>query len=191
MSIGIKYLTPVISTMKNLTTLLLDGNKMGSQGAILLAKGLVKLNQLHEFNIADNNIQITGALAIVDGLKNNNDLVNICFDNNNIEDTGMNEVLSIMTNENVETLSFSGNLISDRGCQMISDYLKKMKNVHSLDLSSNKVTEHGVSLLTCRIVEYPNMTTFIINNNGLSLKAMDSNRMLLMSTSNHWDKIKF
>lgn len=169
---GIKYLSKELVSMNNLSTLVLNGNNMGYHGAIALSKALAKLCQLRTINIAKNNITITGALAIADALCHHKKLADINMDginiliyiDNDIEDTGLKEILSSLVNEKVTNLSFAGNLITDRGCQMISNYLKKNKNVLSLDLSRNKITESGVSLLCCRIVEYPSMKSFIINS---------------------------
>ena len=127
-----------ISSMENLSTLDLSGNKSGSTFANALATALPSLS-LSCLNLGGTGIGPRGAKAILPVLARdkNLDLRELCLGGCRLGFFGAKTIAAVGLPVGLEVLDLSNNDISDDGAWQLTNSIMNLNRLKSLDLSSN------------------------------------------------------
>ncbi|CAO3568632.1 unnamed protein product, partial [Mortierella alpina] len=151
-SLGAKdfgLLSEVLKTNSTLTTLKLESNKIGDDGAQALAEALKTNKTVATLNLRSNSIGDDGAKAPAETLKTNKTLTSLDLQSNQIGSDGVKALAeALKTNSTVATLDLSYNKIGDDGAKALAEALKTNSTVTTLDLYSNKIKSDGAKALS-------------------------------------------
>ncbi|KAL0239579.1 hypothetical protein GEMRC1_009687 [Eukaryota sp. GEM-RC1] len=131
-----------------ITSIDLDSNHIGDEGARTLADALKVNTTVTIVNLASNSIGLEGARALEEALKVNTAVKNICLSYNSIGDDGTRALAQVLIDNNVVTIvNLSYNSIGDDGARALADALKVNTSVTSIDLRRNSIGDEGVRAL--------------------------------------------
>lgn len=127
---------------RNLTELDLSGNKIGPDGAAVIANMLPKNQNLLRLNLRNNEIKDLGAEKIALGLKENDTLQYLSLSTNFIGDTGARAIVqSLLTNNSIESIDLNANRITENCAGYFEDLGKVSTTLHNVGLSYNFLGE--------------------------------------------------
>ncbi|KOO29595.1 hypothetical protein Ctob_007328, partial [Chrysochromulina tobinii] len=130
--------------MAVLTTLNLDLNKIGAEGAIAIAKALKVNAVLTILLLGDNKIGDEGAIAIAKALKVNAVLTTLRLDGNRIGAEGAKAIAeALKVNAVLTKLSLWNNNIGNDGAKAIAEALKVNAVLTKLDIRANNMGDAG------------------------------------------------
>ena len=152
--------------LKFIKNLDLQGNNIGSEGAVALADGLKSCNNLQTLNLNSNNIGAEGAIALADGLKSCNNLKTLVLADSNIGDEGAVALADgLKSCSNLQTLNLSDNDISAEGIVALVDALKSCNNLQELHLSANYIGAEGALALADGLKS--NLKSLVLTGNNI------------------------
>ena len=124
---------PAISDMMTcLEELDISHNKLGDNGAVILADGIIKNNTLKLLEIGYNDIRARGAIAIANSLTHNTTMEGLGISGNPISGDGAIAIAEAITNnKTLKTLLLGGDDILDEESVMI--IMKSMYNNNSIN----------------------------------------------------------
>lgn len=167
-----------------LTTLILERNKWGDDGAQAIASALVVSDSLTHIRMEGEEITDIGFRAIALSLKNNDALTTLELDENTIEElTGVDECLN--NNSTLSTLSLNHNNVDDVGAQTLFAGLCMNKGLTCLHLKFNDIHWQGFQELA-EALEEDNTTLLELTlrgNNGGNVGASAFATSLRTNTS--------
>ena len=100
--------------------LLLERNRIGSEGAAVIARALYHNNHLKIVSLAHNHIGNVGAMAIANALEQNTSLVRLNLSFCNIDDDGVKKLAtSLKKNHVLVHLNLEGNFVSSDGIRSL------------------------------------------------------------------------
>ena len=154
--------------LKFIKNLDLQGNNIGSEGAVALADGLKSCNNLQTLNLYSNNIGAKGAIALADGLKSCNNLQELHLSNNYFGAEGTVALADgLKSCYNLQALNFSDNDISAEGIVALVDALKSCNNLQELQLSNNYFGAEGAAALADGLKFCNNLQTLLLTDNNI------------------------
>ncbi|KAL0239358.1 hypothetical protein GEMRC1_009466 [Eukaryota sp. GEM-RC1] len=118
---GIASLTQCLSdNSSSLVALALDDNRIGSKGAVAIARVLTSLKHLEELRLNNNKIGDSGAVSLAYAVAMHSSVVRLHLDDNLIGDKGGDTLANVyQSNRKIELISVAGNYISEEGEEMI------------------------------------------------------------------------
>jgi Leucine Rich repeat len=128
----------------NVTTLLLNQNKIHCQGCLDIAHALNKNRVLTSVELDYNSIGRYGCWKIATMISENTVLMKVSLNRNRIGPAGaiaLAETLRI--NTSLRKLGLGGNNIGNKGAAAITDALRFNLTLQRLDLSSNRIRDDG------------------------------------------------
>ena len=118
--------------MTCLEKLIISGNKLGDDGAVILADGIIKSNTLKLLEISYNDIRARGAIAIANSLTHNTTMEVLGISGNPISRDGAIAIAEAITNnKTLKTLYLGGDDTLDEESAMI--IMKSMYNNNSIN----------------------------------------------------------
>ncbi|KAI8595485.1 hypothetical protein EDD21DRAFT_420616 [Dissophora ornata] len=118
-----------------LTTLNLQNNSIGNEGALSLSEALKTNTTLTTLNLANNSIGQEGALSLSEALKTNTTLTTLNLEYNGIGYEGALALLEVLkTNTTLTTLYLQSKWIGKKGALALSEALKTDNPLTTLDL---------------------------------------------------------
>lgn len=146
-------------------------NKLGKEGAKLLAEVIEHNSFLEVIDISKNSIGVSGAQALSLSLKNNKSVKFINLFNNKITFDGAKAFAEnvLPFNTVLEFLEIGHNRIRDKGLKAISNGIIKnpQSNIKSLGLRFNFLTKSGVEYLLESLSQNKNKVENIFVRNNL------------------------
>ena len=144
----------------NLQTLNLESNMIGKDGAKAIADCLEHCPDLQTLNLGDNVIEIDGARAVADGLKHCPNLQTLDLKWNSIGGDGARAVADGLRHcPNLQTLNLKNNRIGDDGARAVADGLKHCPNLQTLNLEMNNIGDDGARAVADGLKHCPNLQT--------------------------------
>ena len=123
-----------------LTTLDLNRQKIGDEGARELAERLKKSTTLTTLHLYGNQIGAEGAKELAEALKMNSTLTTLNLSHNQIGDEGAKELAeALKRNTALATLNLNGNGIGAEGAKELAEALKFNISLTTMDLSDNGI----------------------------------------------------
>lgn len=150
---GVEAATILVDALKDkvLKKLYLNANKLGDEGAKMLAERFNQPNhwQLDELILAANHIDKKGAVALANALKDNTTLNTLDLRGNAIQDDGAKEFAELLKNNNtLSQLVLNANEISNTGVGFLADALTSNRGLKILSLVLNKkISSIGIERL--------------------------------------------
>jgi Ran GTPase-activating protein (RanGAP) involved in mRNA processing and transport len=138
-----------LKLMAGVTTLDLSVNRIGDDGAKVIAEALKVNTVLTTLGLSHSIIGIEGAVAIAEALKVNSVLTSVNLQVNSIGDDGAKAIAeALKVNAVVATLSLTYNQIGDEGANAIAEALKLgMAVLTRLDLDGNNIGGDGAKAI--------------------------------------------
>jgi Ran GTPase-activating protein (RanGAP) involved in mRNA processing and transport len=140
----------------SLATLSLQGNSLGSDGTLLLAKAIIgraSPSSLTALDLSSTSMGAAGAAAIAEVLELGL-LRSIDLSANRLMDEGAGAIAEALTVDGaLSSLSLSGNSISDQGVKVLQRGLLNNTKLTQLDLSTNLVTTVGANVMADLLLE--------------------------------------
>ncbi|KAG9061903.1 hypothetical protein KI688_007054 [Linnemannia hyalina] len=165
---GAKALAEALKTNSFLTTLDLESNSIGENGAQALAEALKTNKTLTTLNLWNNSIGENGARALSEALKTNSTLTTLDLWNDSIGDNGAKALAeALKTNSTLTTLNLGSNSIGDNGAQALVEALKTNSTLTTLDLWNNSIGENGAQALSEALKTNSTLTTLDLWNNSI------------------------
>ncbi|CAF4189268.1 unnamed protein product, partial [Adineta steineri] len=131
-----------------LTSLNIDKNSIGQQGAKYLANSLQQNKTLTTLSLCHNQLGDNGVQYLTDGLRHNKTLITINLDKNLIGDQGAKRLADVLRhNTTLTTLSLNENQIEDGGIKRLADALRHNTTLTMLNLKDNQIGHEGAKRL--------------------------------------------
>jgi len=144
---GTTELATVLKNTTTLVTLKLCGNCINAKSVKELGEGL-KLNKtLTYLDLNDNNMEDEGVQFLKETLKSNKTLETLLIGGNSISDKGAEIIADMIPVTTLGCIGLADNNIEDRGCQMITNGLRKGSRVHTLIFRGNSASVDTVAEL--------------------------------------------
>ncbi|KAL0221064.1 hypothetical protein RCL1_000918 [Eukaryota sp. TZLM3-RCL] len=104
----------LVDERSNIVALALDDNRIGSKGALNLARVLTSLKDLEELRLNNNKIGDSGAISLAYAIAMHDSLLRVELNDNLIGDKGSIALANVIqSNSKVELISLAGNYISE------------------------------------------------------------------------------
>ncbi|KAI8597484.1 hypothetical protein EDD21DRAFT_407566 [Dissophora ornata] len=163
-----RELVKSLKTNNPLTTLNLQHNSIGNEGALALSEALKTNITLITLNLWRNSIEKEGALALSEALKTNTTLTTLNLWSNSIKKEGalaLSEALK--TNTTLTTLDLQYNSIGKEGALALSEALKTNTTLTTLYLGSNWIVKEGALALSEALKTNTILTILDLGNNSI------------------------
>ena len=161
----------LIDNDRTLTTLDINGNQIGSEGAKAIAEALEKNTTLKILNISDNKIGYKGVQYLAVALEYNTTLTTFDISYNNIGDIGVQYLAKALEyNTTLTTFDISRNLnISIKGVKALAEALTKNKKsaLTTLNIEVINLDNIGSKVLIKALKDNKHLTTLNINYNNI------------------------
>mmetsp|Transcript_9622 Transcript_9622/g.28154 ORF Transcript_9622/g.28154 Transcript_9622/m.28154 type:complete len:501 (-) Transcript_9622:46-1548(-) len=149
-----------------LTTLDLQGNDVGNEGARALAKALPGSRSLTALSLPANSIRASGAGALAEALRVNHALRDLNLRYNDVGDGGAVSLAEALPHNKVlRNLVLSGNGIRDEGAQALADALTRNQALRNLDLQGNEIGDEGALALAEALPHNQTLQDFRLGDN--------------------------
>jgi len=148
-SIGLGYIKYGLGkglNLKKLKKLILENNRLGKEGMIILDRisGMENLPNLEVLNIGYNNIGDKGALFLAHAISNLPKLTELNLEKNEIGKAGAIALAGILPElENLTTLNLAHNMLDDVSVEKIAKALEGLPNFRELILNGNRFGNVG------------------------------------------------
>jgi len=162
----IKLLSDSLESNTTLTTLCLDGNEIGDEGALLIGRSLKKNSSLIALSLEDNNIGKVGIKELCEALIINTTLKELWLYTNNIGVEGTKLLRdALKRNSTLVSLDIRSNNIKDEGAHVMSEVLKVNTSLTYLYLGSNNIGTEGILSLCESLLGNTTLTTLNLDFN--------------------------
>ncbi|KAF9956626.1 hypothetical protein BGZ72_002637 [Mortierella alpina] len=161
-------LAEALKTNLSLTTLDLQGNAIGNDGAKALAAALEINSTMTTLNLTDNDIGPLGANALAEALKTNSTLTTLNLRGNAIGDDGAKALAAALKiNSTMTTLNLTYNGIGPLGANALAEALKTNSTLTALNLSLNNIQYDGAKALGEALKTNSTLTDLNLNYNSI------------------------
>lgn len=198
---ALEFIVEGLSYSINVVEIIFEENKIGDEGAFLIAKALKSpVSNLKTLGLSYNVIGEDGAKALSEALNNNKKLKAIGLYNNNIGNLGAQALGSMfLNNESLESINLSKNIfgfdglrllleglyvntklkvigleflnISDRGGGLFKDLLIRNQHIEGINLSNNSIGDNGFSKICEGLIQNSKLTALSIRRNSIGDKG--------------------
>ncbi|KAF9556568.1 hypothetical protein EC968_008173 [Mortierella alpina] len=144
----IEDLAEILKTNSTLTSLSLESNAIGDDGATALAEALKTNSTLDTLDLRGNTIWFKGLLAFLELLQTNSTLTTLDLRTNKIGDSVAQALAeSLKTDKTLTTLDLQHNSIGDHGAKELAEALRTNSTLTTLNLYSNSIGGDGAKEL--------------------------------------------
>lgn len=166
----VRLLTDALYMNKNITYLnIFPSNKIGAEGAELIANLLVKNSNIRELDIRGNGISTAGVTAITEALKINNSLKVLYLNSNKISKESWPKIADMLrVNKSLKQLYISKNNLDDQGVELLMSALKENESLTDLYLGTIDVSLKSLKLINNVWRESKVLKNIVIENDLLS-----------------------
>jgi len=175
----IEIIVQQIIDIKHSRVLILRGEQVTSQGALIVGKSLENNHTLEELYLTDIQIGDIGAQALAQSLSNrmNLSLKRLGLNHNGITDIGAESIARMLkTNQSLTHLWLAKNHISDRGIKLLADALIDNKTLQELSLEWNTFENDETINSLIEMIE-KNQTLIEIHIDGRDLSRNDIKKL--------------
>ena len=163
--------------LDNCETFNFDDNHFGDMGAVFLSRMLFKSVALVELNLSHNSISSNGFLEVLQGLSPDmTTFESLIMQGNDIDDTGMEYFADAMFEGNktclefLRTIDFSGNKITGKSFDSISNALGKMRHLEHIYLNDNNISDDSFEKLELVLLGCGSLISLDMSHNNISYK---------------------
>ena len=168
---GAKSIADALKHCTHLEELNINDNRIGEDGACVLASSLYNLKEsLLKLDISNNSIKSGCVNVIADVLKQYKHLTELNISGNYIGEDGACVLASSLCNlkESLLKLDISNNSIKSGGVKAIANALKQCKHLGELNISGNYIGEDGACVLASSLCNFKkSLHKLDISNNGI------------------------
>ncbi|KAF9990533.1 hypothetical protein BGZ75_001406 [Mortierella antarctica] len=165
---GAKALGEALKTNSTLTTLDLNNNSIGDDGAKMLGEALKTNSTLVTLDLRGNLIWWEGFLEFLELLKTNSTLTMLDLTENKIAGNVANALAeSCKTNSTLATLDLRYSSIGYDGAKALSEALKTNSTLTTLGLLYNSIGDDGAKALGEALRTNSTLTTLYLSNNSI------------------------
>ncbi|KOO31958.1 hypothetical protein Ctob_004793 [Chrysochromulina tobinii] len=169
---GAKAIAEALKVNGVLTELKLWSNKIGDEGAIAIAEALKVNAVMTTLDLGGNKIGVEGAIAIAEALKVTAILTTLSLWNNSIGDEGATAIAQALKVNAVVTSLFLGyNKIGDEGAIVIAEALKVNAVVTTLYLGGNRIGVEGAKAIAEALKVNAVLTNLDLFNNSIGAEG--------------------
>ena len=167
-SLGIIKITKAMENLSHLRVLSFDNNQITDKAADDIAKLLIIQKGLQKLWLNDNKLGTTGVKKICQSLKEHSNLKLLQLENNLITEEATEDIALVISNNLlIESLWLGINKLKSEGVIKVAIAAKKLHHLRMLCFSSSGITEDAADYIS----------EIIINNSGLEILFLDSNRL--------------
>ena len=164
----VSSLFKALKANSSLTSLNLEGNFIGEDGASFLSHALKANSSLTNLNLSINSIGDAGASSLSKTLKANSSLTNLNLSYNRIGDAGASSLSkALKENSSLAVLGLTDNFIGDTGASCLSKALKANFFLADLNLSCNRIGDTGASSLSEALKENSSLAVLDLTGNSI------------------------
>eukprot|EP01080_Neovahlkampfia_damariscottae_P010202 gene10202-2621_t len=190
-----KVLAEALSTMKNLTKVVIVENHIGDEGAKALAdfvkssnlewitlrdcaitgegfKGLlpsVKESKVSRIDFAENPMDEVSTTAMSEFLKGNDKFTHLDISFNKVDAKSAKILFTALeSHKGLQRLDMSENSIGDEGAKALSNLLGKNSNIEKVDVSSNGIKEEGTKAILATLKKNQSLKKLFFYRNEVS-----------------------
>ncbi|MES2677198.1 MAG: hypothetical protein V4612_02640 [Pseudomonadota bacterium] len=161
----IKKIAEALETNTKLSSLSLDTNRFGDEGAMAIASLLTKNKALTNLDLSGNRIGVEGAKAIATALTKNTTLTSLGLNNNMLGGDGVREIsTALATNTTLTSLALGFNRMGYEGT-MDASLLIKNTLLINLNFSDNTVSYEGVKEIATALATNTTLKSLNLNGN--------------------------
>jgi len=164
-----------------LKRLKLGDNCIGSQGAEVLARGLLQNHTLTQLHLGGNNIGAHGLECIAKSLCHNTTLTSLGLRDNHVGGEGMRHLSAALMQPTcaLSDVQLKGNFIGPEGAAHLAEALRVNKSLKVLELQSNDIGHLGARLLCDALCSNESVHAVNFNDNELGDEGADAVANLL------------
>ncbi|XP_068699918.1 protein NLRC3-like isoform X2 [Montipora foliosa] len=171
----IAALFQALAVNTSLTTLRLDDNSIGDEGATSLSQVLAVNTSLTTLKLSGNSIGDAGATSLSQALAVNTSLTTLKLFGNSIGEAGATSLSqALAVNTSLTTLKLSGNSIGDAGATSLSQALAVNTSLTTLKLSGNSIGYAGATSLSQALAINTSLTTLHLSSNSIGAESATS-----------------
>ncbi|XP_065897563.1 protein NLRC5-like [Dysidea avara] len=174
----------IISCNVGIRTLYLQSNKLGTAGAIKIARALKDSLSLTEFDISNNSIGIEAASDIATALSHNVKLRKLYIQGNNFQTTGIIQIARpLQSISSLTELNISNNDVSCEAADDIATVLSHNTALQKLYLGGNHLGTAGTIKIARALQCTFSLTDFSVSNNNINCEAADDIAVILSNSA--------
>ena len=188
---GILQLSTVLSKVKNLRYLRVNGNCLTSASVTELLKALGTQNtSLRELDLSHNNIDGNAFDHLGELLKLNPQLTVLNLTNNVLGDMGAASVVKALGHKleggypKIDTLALGANKIGEAGAQAVAQLLADSKTIHTVSLCGNDIGDQGASHIAAAVMRNQGINSVDFSGNPIGPKGALAFKSCLETNSN-------
>jgi len=169
---AVNHLSEVLEKL-NIKSLIFSGNKITSEGAASLAKGLVENTTITEINLADNMIDDVGVQALAQQIAAKPSITSLDFSGNKLTAAGLKPLVDAILNANLNLpeLRLSRTGIDDHSIAEVARLLEASKNITSVKLDGNEIGDAGAEILAQALNVNRSVLSLDLSNNKIGNKG--------------------
>jgi Ran GTPase-activating protein (RanGAP) involved in mRNA processing and transport len=174
--IGAKYIGEMLETNRSITSLYLDNNQVGSEGARYIVDSLKNRHvNLKMLNLSSNYIGLDGIKYICENITN---VTELNISSNNIKKDQIKYISNMLKkNDSIITgLNISGSYICIDSITELSDALKQNTTLNNLDINDNKMMNVNYLEYISILINALKQNTVITTLNLSRFSIFDANK---------------
>ena len=165
---GANSLAQALRVNTSLSSLHLRGNSIGNEGANSLAQALRVNTSLSSLYLARNSIGNEGANSLAQALRVNTSLSSLDLTRNSIGNEGANSLAqALRVNTSLSSLNLSENPIVNEGANSLAQALRINTSLSSLDLSRNSIGYEGTNSLAQTLIVNTSLSSLNLSGNPI------------------------
>ena len=182
---GANSLAHALRVNTSLSSLDLHGNTIGDEGANSLAQALRVNTSLSSLDLDSNFIRNEGANSLAQALRVNTSLSSLDLSQNYIGNEGANSLAqALRVNTSLSSLDLSGILIGNEGANSLAQALRVNTSLSSLNLSGNPIGNEGANSLAQALTVNTSLSSLDLSRNSIGYKGANSlGQALTVNTS--------
>ena len=158
-----------------LSSLELQSNILGAEGAISLAQALIVNTSLSSLDVSENSVADEGANSLAQSLGVNTSLSSLVLPHNFIGDMGANSLAqSLRVNTSLSSLGLPHNLVGAEGANSLARALMVNTSLSSLDLGHNSVGDKGANSLARALRVNTSLSSLNLLSNSIGAEGANS-----------------
>ena len=171
----VNVLTRVLRVNTSLSSLGLDGNSIGNEGANSLAEALRVNTSLSSLDLELNSIGDEGANSLAQALRVNTSLSSLCLSKNYIGTKGANSLAqALRVNTSLSSLDLSHNSVGKEGANSLAQALRVNTSLSCLSLHWNSIGNEGANSLAEALRVNTSLSSLCLSANYIGTKGANS-----------------
>ena len=168
-------LAKALTINTSLSSLVLQSNSIGAEGANSLAQALRANRSLSSLDVSKNSVGNEGANSLAQSLRENTSLSSLVLQSNFIGAEGASSLAqTLRVNTSISSLDLSDNLVGADGANSLAKALVENTTLSSLDLGHNSVGDEGANSLAQALRVNTALSSLDLNSNSIGAVGGDS-----------------